>query len=548
MCGENTQILVKCSSPISIPQIDEMSTRICQLLIVAGILYQSSLADIPNCVFEDTVALTDSTKFANGSYFYEGLLVPPHLTAEYDYIELFEGARKPVERHMRGCVCKIKQCVKFCCHPRADMYQTSTDATPQCEEVLNKELKYSPLLNITLRNSSRVVMHLLDEFVVQQGIPCEGGYMLMPHMYEEDQWELFENGTLLRISDAQYFSRRDYCLQAYNTSEEFVLNPMNCPTVYEEPPTLMLNTIIMLISAPFLYITILIYWLVPELWNLHTKCLISYLHSLAIGTTLIVVVNMQNSIYETLACAIIGFVAYFFLTAVFFWLNVICFDLWQNFRITQGAVRNLTQRKRFLYYSLYAWGMPALMTIITASLQNSKLPHGLKSGIGDTHCWLKIDDWSAMIYFHGPCLLLIVFNIGIFFLTANKIYEVRKELRHFSRGDSSQRHLRSQQNNVWLFFRMFIVMGIGWLLEIISYMVGNNSKYALLFAATDVYNASQGLIIFVLLVVKKKVLMLIKKRFIKSDNTSQLSTQRFTKSSTSGMELSNAESRWKLRT
>lgn len=190
-----------------------MSTRICQLLIVAGILYQSSLADIPNCVFEDTVALTDSTKFANGSYFYEGLLVPPHLTAEYDYIELFEGARKPVERHMRGCVCKIKQCVKFCCHPRADMYQTSTDATPQCEEVLNKELKYSPLLNITLRNSSRVVMHLLDEFVVQQGIPCEGGYMLMPHMYEEDQWELFEvckNKLRLRELPMKNFSFFSY--------------------------------------------------------------------------------------------------------------------------------------------------------------------------------------------------------------------------------------------------------------------------------------------------------------------------------------------------
>lgn len=66
--------------------------------------------------------------------------------------------------------------------------------------------------------------------------------------------------------------------------------------------------------------------------------------------------------------------------------------------------------------------------------------------------------------------------------------------------------------SVWLFFRMFIVMGIGWLLEIISYMVGNNSNCALLFAITDVYNASQGLIIFILLVVKKKVLMLIKKR------------------------------------
>ncbi|XP_054084759.1 G-protein coupled receptor Mth2 isoform X1 [Zeugodacus cucurbitae] len=534
-----------------------MTAYIFKLLIGAVVLYQNAIADIPDCVFEDTVNLTASTKFSNGSYLYEEVLVPPQLIAEYNYIELYEGVRKPVERHTRGCVCKIKQCVKFCCHPRAEMYLTSEDSAPQCEEVLNEKLTYSPYVNVTLRNNSRVVMHMLDEFVVQQGIPCEGGYMLMPHKYEEDQWELFENGTLLRTSDAKSFSRRDYCLHAHNTSVGFVLNPMNCPIIYKEPKTLMFNTIIMLISAPFLYATILIYWLIPELWNLHTKCLISYLLSLAIGTTLIVLVNMQDSNYETVACAFIGFVSYFFLTAVFFWLNVICFDLWLNFRVTQGAVQNVTKRKRFLYYSLYAWGMPALMTIVTASLQNSNLPNGLKSGIGDTHCWLKLNDWSAMIYFHGPCLLLIMFNIGIFFLTANKIYTIRKELQHFSRGDSSRRHLRTQQNNknlmqffsVWLFFRMFIVMGIGWLLEIISYMVGNDGNCTLYFAVTDAYNASQGLIIFILLVMKRKVLKLIKKRFTKSDNTLQFSSRRFTttKSSLSAIELSNTENRSKLR-
>ncbi|XP_054084775.1 G-protein coupled receptor Mth2 isoform X2 [Zeugodacus cucurbitae] len=426
-----------------------MTAYIFKLLIGAVVLYQNAIADIPDCVFEDTVNLTASTKFSNGSYLYEEVLVPPQLIAEYNYIELYEGVRKPVERHTRGCVCKIKQCVKFCCHPRANMYRISliTGYTLQCREVLNGERTYSPYVNVTLRNNSRVVMHMLDEFVVQQGIPCySGGYMLMPHKYEEDHWELFENGTLLRTSDAKYFSRRDYCLHAYNTSEGFVLNPMNCGRS-DDPPTLKLNTIIMLISAPFLYATILIYWLIPELWNLHTKCLISYLLSLAIGTTLIVLVNLQHTYYEKVVCAIIGFVAYFFITAVFFWLNVICFDLWKNLRVTQGAVQNVTKRKRFLYYSLYAWGMPALMTIVTASLQNSNLPNGLKSGIGDTHCWLKLDDWSAMIYFHGPCLLLIMFNIGIFFLTANNIYTIRKELQHFSRGDSSRRHLRTQQNN-----------------------------------------------------------------------------------------------------
>lgn len=55
-------------------------------------------------------------------------------------------------------------------------------------------------------------------------------------------------------------------------------------------------------------------------------------------------------------------------------------------------------------------------------------------------------------------------------------------------------------------------MGIGWLLEILGYMVGNSSDYAILFQIADVYNAAQGLIIFAILVLKKKVLLLIKKR------------------------------------
>lgn len=152
----------------------------------------NALSEISNCVFEDTVNLTSSTKFTNGSYLYEGLLVPTHLTGQYDYIEMYDGERKQVESHVRGCVCQLKKCVKFCCHPRADMYRLSKDSPSLCAEELNEELKYSPYVNVTLQNSSRVLMHVLDEFVVQQGIPCVGGYMLMPHMYEEDQWELRE--------------------------------------------------------------------------------------------------------------------------------------------------------------------------------------------------------------------------------------------------------------------------------------------------------------------------------------------------------------------
>ncbi|XP_011179740.2 G-protein coupled receptor Mth2 isoform X2 [Zeugodacus cucurbitae] len=462
-----------------------------------------TLAEITNCTFADTVNITDSQLLVNGSYNFEGLSVPPHLTGYYEYIELFGGTHEFVAKHLRGCVCQLKRCVKFCCHPRANMYRLTKNSRAQFDEQLNEELTYSPYLNITLHNSSRPQMHVVDEFVVQQGIPCDPGYMLMPH-----EWELFENGSVLRVTDQLLISRRDYCLDAYRIRDRFVLNPMNCDDRLKKSPNIMLNTIIMLISLPFLYATILIFWLIPELRNLHTKCLISYLLSLAIGNTLIITINLRKSDYVKAVCAAMGFIAYYFLSAVFFWLNVICFDMWQIFH---GTKANLTQCKWINYYSLYGWGMPSVMTAITVILQYSDIPDELKSGIGVTHCWLKSNDWSAMLYFYGPCFLLIAINIVIFYVTVKRIYYIRKELDMLTQERDGLSRLRSQQNNVWLFFRMFIIMGINWLLEIIAYMIDNKSKYAVIFQITNIYNGFQGLIIFMylfiyLLVMKKKVL------------------------------------------
>ncbi|XP_067646611.1 G-protein coupled receptor Mth2-like [Eurosta solidaginis] len=522
-----------------------MRAHISSLILLIGISSSIAQTNALNCSFEDTVNLTLSQKFMNGSYLYERVIVPPELTSYYDYIERYGGERQIVTRHLRGCVCYLKPCVKFCCHPRAGMTQSDEDL--KCDEEVSDELLYSPYVNITLRNGSRVLMNVVDEFVVQTGMPCKTLYMLEPHKYDADKWELFENGTLLRVSDQMYFSTRDYCLQAYPENGTYMLDPMNCMITNDIPTRIKRNTIVLMISSPFLYATILIYWLVPELWNLHTKCLIGYLLSLAIGTTTLVVVNMMNADYDDVTCAIIGFGAYYFLLAVFFWLNVICFDLWHNFRGTKGNVQNLSLRKRFTYYSVYAWGVPALMTTLTILIQYSNLPNNIKSGIGDSHCWLKMDDWSAMIYFYGPCLFLVIFNIVIFYLTAKTIYTIRKEIRRFSKGADSQRHLHSQQHNFWLFFRMFIVMGINWLLEIIGYMIGENSDFEILIAVADFYNAAQGIIIFVLLVMKRKVLLLLKKRIRKSDNSLQLSERQNTKTNASTVELRNLDVRTKLR-
>ncbi|KAH8318121.1 hypothetical protein KR074_010307, partial [Drosophila pseudoananassae] len=71
--------------------------------------------DIPNCDFFDTVNISSSKQFLDGSYIYDGVLIPANMTGTYDYQIDPKGNRKTVPEHIRGCVCGLKACVRLCC-------------------------------------------------------------------------------------------------------------------------------------------------------------------------------------------------------------------------------------------------------------------------------------------------------------------------------------------------------------------------------------------------------------------------------------------------
>ncbi|KAH8283272.1 hypothetical protein KR054_008104, partial [Drosophila jambulina] len=58
------------------------------------------------------------------------------------------------------------------------------------------------------------------------------------------------------------------------------------------------------------------------------------------------------------------------------------------------------------------------------------------------------------------------------------------------------------------FLRLFIIMGISWSLEIISYLVQSNEFWQKVLKVADYFNWSQGIIIFVLFVLKRSTLKL----------------------------------------
>lgn len=146
----------------------------------------------------------------------------------------------------------------------------------------------------------------------------------------------------------------------------------------------------MLLSVPCLIVTFLVYGLIPELRNLHGKNLMSYVLCLAVAYTSMSIVYLQTqSLGDHWLCMFLGYIAYTAFVCSFFWLNVLCFDIWWTFRGVISVAKN-SQRRKFIYYSLYAWGCPLLILFWTFWADRLDfVSDKLKPNIGTHSCFLR---------------------------------------------------------------------------------------------------------------------------------------------------------------
>lgn len=114
------------------------------------------------------------------------------------------------------------------------------------------------------------------------------------------------------------------------------------------------------------------------------------------------------------------------------------------------------------------------------------------------------------VYFYLIILLLVVLNVYFFIVTAVRIIRIQRATDAVLKQDS-RRHSKFEKDRYRfsLYLRLFVVMGVTWTFELISWAVGENGY---LFYVTDVCNCLLGVIIFFLFVWKKKVRQLALKR------------------------------------
>uniref|UniRef100_A0A182IYC9 G-protein coupled receptors family 2 profile 2 domain-containing protein n=1 Tax=Anopheles atroparvus TaxID=41427 RepID=A0A182IYC9_ANOAO len=390
-----------------------------------------------------------------------------------------------------GCVCLVRQCVRICC-PELPEYLPGTSCKMGA---LNVNFS-TPLDDGT--EGFRMV-NLLEDSKYHYLYTKPKCVLLTLY---EDEYVLRADGQL--AYGPSLFPYRQFCLQEFDTSALAGY----CETVDALAPHRWYS-IGIIVSLPFLVATFVVYALLPEMQNIPGKSLMCYVAALTVGYLLVALMRFNVYGYQTGWCIGTGYVVYCALLASFFWLNVMAFDIFWTFGGSRGRT---SERRKFLYYSLYAWGFPLALVGWAVLVDHTDfMHHSMRPQFGYPRCFFRGDMLIGFVYMYLPMALLVGANVVFFAVTAFRIYRMEQATASALSGDS-RRHTKYAKDSYRfsLYLRLFIIMGVTWTVEFITWLIGETT---VLIYLVDICNCMTGILIFILFVWKQKVKDLLLKRF-----------------------------------
>ena len=261
------------------------------------------------------------------------------------------------------------------------------------------------------------------------------------------------------------------------------------------------------ISLLALTVTFVVYATIRPLRNVPGKTLLSLSGSLFISELLLLTAPFAESV--PLLCKAVAIAMHYFFLVAFLWMNVMSVDVYLTF--SKGFVKSDASSKstrRFCFYSIYSWGASALVT--SASVMANHLPSlsPFKPDYGVRLCWFG-NKKALLLFFGGPLLLVMLLNTAFFTAAVKNIYFARR---------SSRRYLQQKDPTaVFVYIRLFLVMGLTWISGFLATFVPHPVLWYL-FAAL---NSLQGLFIMLSFVTTKRVIHLAKLQVMGSKPSSE---------------------------
>ncbi|XP_049873668.1 probable G-protein coupled receptor Mth-like 3 isoform X2 [Pectinophora gossypiella] len=270
-----------------------------------------------------------------------------------------------------------------------------------------------------------------------------------------------------------------------------------------------LKSVAMLISCFFLILVLCVYGVIRELRNLVGMVLMAYVGTLAVTFFFkaVELIALQNESMSSKVCKPLSVFLYYTTISSFFWMNIMSLDIWWTFRAIFKC-RRIHRRGdlvKFGWYALYSWGVPLLLTIAVAAIDYSDLSH--MPHIYQPHfqyCfYIKDNQIEMRHYLYMPILGLLILDCIFYLMTAFNIWRIRKSMGQFTNEAGKY---NNNQNRFGLYLKLSLVMGISWVFDMIAL------PWYLERVATA-YNSLIGVAIFFIFVFKRKILLMLCKRF-----------------------------------
>lgn len=137
-----------------------------------------------------------------------------------------------------------------------------------------------------------------------------------------------------------------------------------------------LSFILTIISTTLMIICLITFALFNELRNIPAWNIINLTMALTLAQISFIASSFLNDV-DHLLCFVNSLTIHYAYLASFFWMNVIAFDLYRNFRDKNSHVliHSLTLKDRLPKYALYAWLAPLLIVILALIVDLSFMSH-----------------------------------------------------------------------------------------------------------------------------------------------------------------------------
>ncbi|KAK7024284.1 hypothetical protein SK128_025584 [Halocaridina rubra] len=409
-------------------------------------------------------------------------------------------------------ICDKATCVQRCCG-KGGIFNFNSFS---CEFThIDSPLKFQSVSGVEV--SQPLDLHVIIQFPDCQSVT------LVNVSNPEMEFYLLPDGILyLPATDTTYYENK-FCVENMLFQGSDV--PVTAAFVCSEPglpvgptPTIYAYSSGVILSAVFLLVTIIFHIFIPKLRDMQGLCLLSHVISLFVADLALVVGYLFSGDIHHHHCVINGFILQYSLMAAFFWLNVMCYDIWRVIRATvniiplTGILAN--DSKRFKFYSLYAWGWPFVVSLITILLHyvpQAQEMTRLTPGFGVVNCWFH-GDLERFLLFYGPIAVLFVGNIVLLCHTTAMLYQagaaflfIKRKMVPFSSCN------RGHLDAFWHRFSLFMLMALCWITEILSWKIKPEEIWYL----TDYLNTLQGFFVFVIFISYKKKADLVKELLLK---------------------------------